>query len=86
MIVKVTSYVHAFKNYAGDVVYRIDSFKTPLSKMEATVCKTDVMVEIPDDFDLDKELRLTHSEAIKKELEFAESHVASLKKQLAGEA
>ena len=86
MIVKVTAYVHAFKDWNNEIHYRIDSFPQCLTKNEATVCKTDFMVEISDDFDLEKEIRLSHSETVRKELEAAEERVKELKKRLVGEA
>ena len=82
MIVTVTAYVHAYKDFNDKVVYRIDSFEAPLTKNEALVLKKDFQIEIPEGFDLDAVLREAHSDRIKQDLAFMENRVADLKKQL----
>jgi len=82
MIVTVTAYVHAYKDYNDKVVYRIDSFEQPLTKSEALVMKKEFQLEIPEEFDLDTVLRETHSDRLKQDLAIMENRVADLKKQL----
>ena len=82
MIVTVTAYVHAYKDYNDKVVYRIDSFEQPLTKSEVLVMKKEFQLEIPEGFDLDAVLRETHSDRLKQDLAIMENRVADLKKQL----
>ena len=84
MIVTVTAYVHAYKDYndSKKVVYRIDSFEQPLTKSEVLVMKKEFQLEIPEEFDLDAVLRETHSDRLKQDLAIMENRVADLKKQL----
>ena len=84
MIVTVTAYVHAYKDFndSKKVVYRIDSFELPLTKSEVLVVKKEFQLEIPEGFDLDTTLRETYAERIKQDLTYAENRVADLKKQL----
>jgi len=84
MIVTVTAYVHAYKDYndSKKVVYRIDSFEQPLTKSEVLVMKKEFQLEIPEGFDLDAVLRETHSDRLKQDLAIMENRVADLKKQL----
>jgi len=84
MIVTVTAYVHAYKDYndSKKVVYRIDSFEQPLTKSEVLVMKKEFQLEIPEGFDLDVVLRETHSDRLKQDLAIMENRVADLKKQL----
>ena len=82
MIVTVTAYVHAYKDYNDKVAYRIDSFEQPLTKSEALVMKKEFQLEIPEGFDLDAVLRETHSDRLKQDLAIMENRVADLKKQL----
>ena len=86
MIVKVTSYVHAYRDYNNKVVYRIDSFEQPLTKSEVLVMKKEFQLEIPEEFDLDAVLRETHADRIKQDLAIMENRVADLKKQLSESA
>jgi len=84
MIVTVTAYVHAYKDFNNSkkVVYRIDSFEQPLTKSEVLVMKKEFQLEIPEGFDLDAVLRETHADRIKQDLAIMENRVADLKKQL----
>jgi len=84
MIVTVTAYVHAYKDFndSKKVVYRIDSFEQPLTKSEVLVMKKELQLEIPEGFDLDAVLRETHSDRLKQDLAIMENRVADLKKQL----
>jgi len=88
MIVTVTAYVHAYKDFndSKKVVYRIDSFEQPLTKSEVLVMKKEFQLEIPEGFDLDAVLRETHSDRLKQDLAIMENRVADLKKQLSESA
>lgn len=85
MIVTVTAYVHAAKDYAtGKTIFRLNSFSTPLAG-EFVVGERVIAIEIPDNFDLESELQKSYAKVLGRQLSEAESEVARLKKQLAGE-
>ena len=84
MIVTVTAYLYATKNYSDNgIKYGLNSFRAPLPGDIALGERT-ISVEVPDDFDYEKALDETRKKVTEFRLLEAEAEVVRLKKQLAG--
>jgi len=86
MIVTVTAYVHAERDYVnGGTNYKLQSFSTPLP---GTVClySQTFQVTVPDDFDVEVELEKRRKTDVEMQLVGARAHVAMLEKKLSESA